>query len=331
MARPRRHSDPARRRLARFAPALALACVAGVARAAEGDAAGALDFSWNAPAPCPSAERVVELAREGLGDLATRGLPAVRARGDVRADEGGGRWRVALRTEGPRGRGERSLEAPTCEQLADEAALVLTLLARTEAERERASERPSGAKGGATGRAAPERSWRALVRAGALVDGGNLPALSFGAGAAAGLVRGAWRVEVAGEYFVPRRRDEGPRLGTGGEVGLAAGGPRACYRPVRPFAGGWEASGCAGGEVGSMWGEGFGLARVKGGSGVWAALTAGAWLNAPLGATPLALRFGGEGGRVVRAPHFDIEGYGRVFEPASWFVRLGLGVEWRSP
>ncbi|HEU4407493.1 MAG TPA: hypothetical protein VFS43_19665 [Polyangiaceae bacterium] len=311
------------------AGALSFVLVLSFARGAgaQGGVGEAIDFSWDAPAYCPSSARVLARAGEELGDLAARPLPRVRARGEVRPAEGEGRWRLSLRTEGPRGDGERALEADSCEQLADAAALVLALLVRSEFERTSA---PEPKRSPAPAPPAGPRL-RAALRLGALVDAGSLPALAPGVGAAVAIARGTLGAEATGAAFFPRREQEGPRSGTGGDIGLAAGGLRACYRPFRPFAGGWDAGGCAGAEVGYVWGEGFGLANAKQGAGLWSGALAGAWVSAPLGGVPFALRLGAEGGRTLRAPYFDIEGYGRVFEPSPWFGRLGLGLEWRTP
>lgn len=318
---------------ARWVAALSLALASARGAWAQRGIEDTVDFSWDAPAYCPSSARVLARAREELGDMAARPLPRVRARGEVRPAEGSeGRWHLLLRTESPRGDGERSLEADSCEQLGDATALVLALLVRSELERA-ATPAPTPAAAPPTPAAPPPSSTpiRGAFRLGMQVDGGSLPALAPGVGAAAALVRDALRGEVTGVLFFPQRKEEGPRPGTGGDVGLAAGGLRVCHRPFRPFAGGWEAGGCAGGEAGYLWGDGFGLANAKQSGGLWAGLLAGVWVAAPLGEAPFALRLGAEGGRTLHTPRFEIEGYGRVFEPSPWFVRLGLGLEWRGP
>ncbi|MCU0682174.1 MAG: hypothetical protein MUF34_07955 [Polyangiaceae bacterium] len=327
---------------ARRGTAFALAATSALAwaqlAAAQGGAGGvrledSVDFSWDAPAYCPSSARVLARAAEGLGDLAGEPLPRVRARAEVRPAEGDGRWHLALRTEGPRGDGERSLEASSCEELADAAALVLTLLVRTEFERAVRPTPPARAEPPASTPAliTPAPHLRGALRLGALLDAGTLPQLAPGLGAAAALLRGPFRAELSGVFFFPQQQSEGPRPGTGGKVGLVAGGLRGCYRPFRPFAGGWEVNGCLGAELGYLRGEGVGLSTVRQGGGVWSALLAGGWVGIPLGEAPVVLRAGVEGGRTLAGPHFEIDDYGKVFEPSSWLARFGLGLEWQSP
>jgi hypothetical protein len=92
----------------------------------EAEATGplALDLEWNAPATCPTGERVTTAIASLLArrvDLDPTG--ALRVRGDVTRVTTG--WHLELSIDAPSGTEQRRLDAIRCEALTDAAALVI--------------------------------------------------------------------------------------------------------------------------------------------------------------------------------------------------------------
>lgn len=104
--------------------AVALVVVSSPARATDGiPHDDPLSLQWLAPAGCPERDAVVARVHRLLGDA--RAAEPLTARGVV--TERAGRYRLALSTQTGDSHGVRSLNAPSCTDLLEPAALVLAL------------------------------------------------------------------------------------------------------------------------------------------------------------------------------------------------------------
>jgi hypothetical protein len=142
-----------------------------------------LDVSWDAPLGCPSREEVIAEAT-----ALVKGEP--RARVEATVEEGPPfRARIVVERDGERG--ERNLEAPTCEALAHAAAIVIAFAM------DRPSQRPPE-RAAVDGVRRPEQDRlqpplrsttpvHAGLAAGAMAEGGILPSVSPGLRVAAHL------------------------------------------------------------------------------------------------------------------------------------------------
>ncbi len=158
---------------------------------------------------------------------------------------------------------------------------------------------------------------------------GLTPGIGAGLLGAAALRGRRWSVGVLGHHWFPR--DTPVVQDTAIRVDLTAGGLQGCWIPQ---AGPLELPLCAGGELGSMSGQGRGP-RVE--SRRARALWAGAHAGIGLAFAPhpvVALRTSVEGIATLRQPAFDLERGGQRTErfrasPAG--VRGALGIELRFP
>ena len=108
------------RSLALGVPSL-LATVLVTSGASALAASDGVDVTWDAPRGCPSSADLQERVTARLP-----GPSAVRARGRVERASSS-TWRLALDIETPSSRGERTIEAPTCDALASSAAVVIAM------------------------------------------------------------------------------------------------------------------------------------------------------------------------------------------------------------
>lgn len=97
---------------------------AGAAFAASARAEAPLDLSWTAPPSCPSREAIIAEVERLLASRAPRSS-RVTARATItkaRAD-----YHLRMVVQGANGERARALDAPTCEELCDAAALILAI------------------------------------------------------------------------------------------------------------------------------------------------------------------------------------------------------------
>lgn len=292
--------------------------VASLSRVDEAHAAepwSQVEVEWSAPEGCPAsgALRLLVVARVPQD-------AAVRARG--RVEHVGELYRLELDVETASGRGERALEAPTCEALASSAAIVIAMSAaavvagpvrgRTH-EEEVAPATP----------AAPPAA-RFLVRGQIIDDSGTLPSLGVGGGLAFGVrIAADVRVEVnANAFGAQDGRVAGTSPARGASFVLLTAGLRACWSLTRRI----EVAPCLGIELDRLAGTGFGAAQNEG-------ATALAWLPEALltlfvpAAGPLGLRAGIGGGVPMSRQSFVITSAGSVHRPAVVAVRAWIGPE----
>jgi hypothetical protein len=322
---------------------IALLVLGGVAHADDELRADAI--TWEAPAECPAAEVVRARVVEHLQREVRPGEVAAT----LRVTRDGKRWRVDMTvTSGDGEGGERSLDAATCGELAESAALILAMTIADVAASADAIAREADASGAAAattvaraddtetppdaeverrygeGRVLepdPPRELDLRVRAAVGGDVGSLPSLSPGLGGAIEIAFGAWSMDLGVQRFATRDALMPGGDGAGAHVGLTTFTARAC---VTGRDGRLRAAGCAGGELTRTRAAGFGFTTGGGPQLgiVWAYRVAGP-VSARLDVTATW--------HAVRATLVEADDHMIVHDPnpVVWRGFTGLEVRWR--
>jgi hypothetical protein len=189
--------------------------------------------------------------------------------------------------------GRRSLEAASCQDLANAAALIIALMIDPNAVAARATSsrpvaappRPPAALPAAQPRPAPEKGSRAVQYfAGLHAAGsyGTLPSIDAGLGGGIGLQGRRWRAELRGTYGL--RRDQkamaAAPAGAYGQFNLAAAVFAGCFNFGRESL---AYGPCADGELGVVSAKGFGVSQGFPANTFWSALGAGGYAAISLG------------------------------------------------
>jgi len=255
------------------------------------DEAGALTFSWQAPAGCPSRDEVsAEIARLLGGSI------RIPRGGDIKASAvvaHGPTWSLAMETELAGRPGRRSLEAASCQDLADAAALIVALMIDPNAVAAHATPLrpvavpppPVEAPPATQPDPAPETKRRAveyLVGIHATGSYGTLPSIDAGLGGGIGLQGRRWRAELRGTYGL--RRDQkamaAAPAGAYGQFNFTAAAFAGCFNFGRESL---AFGPCAGGELGAVSAKGFGVTQGFPANTLWSALGAGGYAAVSLG------------------------------------------------
>jgi hypothetical protein len=245
----------------------------------------------------------------------------------------GGRWHLQLqaseRAAAPEGAHVRELEAASCSELGEAAAVAIAVsiraLGETSAGPKREAPRPAPPRSISpplTNAAPAERSrWRPGLTFGLAADTGDLPDIGVGVMAGATLRRRAIRL-AATLGWIPSRDKLVPGA-PGGQFQLAVGTLDACFVPSW---GSWSVMGCLGGELGAYRATGLEVARPETRTTFW---------RAPRGGLGAALALSGavsvlvQGTAVVpwARPEFVVNGTDRVYRPDPVAVRVGAGLD----
>lgn len=301
--------------------------------------AGELRFSWTAPSDCPSSAAVA--SRVARPEKSTAKDEPLDAEGTVeRKDD---RFRLTLRTKRGDTRGERTLEASTCEGLADATAVVLAVaiappddspdapnptVVRTEAPK--ASIDPSATREADRLSTTSPHESRDLLRehelavgAALTTDTGSLPATAAGGTISVAWTPGRFRLEGLGAFYGSQTRttDAG---NAGADLSLLVFGGRVCWAVLtQPV----EIAPCLGGAASLLSATGFGAKEENFDTGArWATGTAGAQIRFPI-APWVAIRGGVDALAAITRPRFVVEGEGAVHRPSALGLRAHLGAE----
>ena len=325
-----------------FAAVLGLA-VPGPALPASASQEKAFTLSWQAPPDCPSPDEVRAAVARLLGGeirlTAGRDLKATAsvAHGQV--------WSVSIETDFAGRPGRRSLEAASCQDLADATSLILALtidpdvLATRPARPNPPPPPPPSPPApqlplpvATTTRPAPQKqSAPTDLLLGLYAQGsqGTLPAVDVGLGGGVGVAGRRYRAELRAAYGL--RRDQSVNVsappGAYGKFNFLAGTLAGCLNL------GQEAVAfgpCADAEVGWVSAQGFGVSQSLQATKPWLAVGAGGYAAISLGSrwsVPLHLD--------VLAPLlrrefvFNAAVPSRVFQAPAVGVRVNVGVELR--
>ena len=307
--------------------------VVGRPPAVRADAGIAFVFEWRAPDGCPSASAVEEEIAHLLGGPARE-----RARDDLRVQatvERGSLWVVTLETTSKTASGRRTIEAATCQGLANATAFIVALLIDPDAVAARTGKsqghEPPPPPPPAPAEPAPVLRARAtygLLGAAAAGNLGVLPSPDLGFSASVGIVRPRWRIEARAAYH-PRQVQSDALAnppGAYGRFSFIAGTLAGCMTFSRPVL---EIGPCADAEFGAVHGEGIGATHTTSHTSPWVGVGAGGflaikatrWLTFPVHADAIF---------PLWRPHFVFENVqAPIFRSAPVGGRLTAGVELR--
>lgn len=256
--------------------------------------------------------------------------PGVKTRASI--EKVGTRYRATLDIESARSRGERVLEADSCEALAKAAAVVVAMAVAPDREDTKPKAEETAAPAPIEERpvdrdVAPRREERAparfALRADAVADSAMMPGLAAGLGVALGLEPiERLHLELHGALFA--EQEGRVDAGRGATFTLLSGGARACWALTR----GVEIAPCAGLDVGRLGATGFGAQRVADGGAVVVAPEGLVALRVPL-AGPIGLRAGLGVLAPISRQSFVITARGTIHEVPAITVRGFLGPEVR--
>lgn len=258
--------------------AFGLLAVAPKARAQGGHT---VDVAWLAPEGCPPASELRAQIDELLGG--TAGARATEDIGVRATVEQGALWLVTIDTRTAASNGRRTLEATTCQGLANATALIVALMIDPDAVAAHRESEPSPppipppAPVPVAPAPRPARTTFGFVGIAAAGNLGGLPAADAAPAAVLGLVRGGWRGELRFAYGL-RGVSSAPLPaadGAHGKFRFYASTLVGCYVVARASV---ELGPCVAGEVGWVHGEGVDADRPAADNTPWLALGAGGLL-----------------------------------------------------
>jgi hypothetical protein len=333
------------------------------AAAPDAEAAGKVEFIWDAPSECPAPEVVTGKVEALLGGPVdaprTRRVSAIAR---VRRGEDG-RWEMRLYTVTPEETRERDLVDESCETLAEATAIVVATAidptvvvsgdaggARLVAEEDGDADADAdadaddhdhdhdhdraadpGADAGNDPGLVPSVveavGARAIVRGSGGVAFGELSGAAGVASLAVGVMWPRVRVEIGATGMLGRRVELEVEARPRVDLHVWSLGAIGCGVPLTAPV---ELPVCAGLEAGEVLARPRGLDAARAGREPWVAATLGprlAWVPHPA----VALVLGVDLVVPLVRPAFDVEGYGRVARVGPAAGRAMLGIELRLP
>lgn len=274
--------------------------------------------TWEAPGECPDRDAV--LARfTAVTRAAGRELGA-----HARVHREGARWALHLETDDGAQHGERDLSADTCAELVDAAVLILTLA--LDGTGDTPPTPPAAPIVVRAPTVPPVTSARARfgLRLLAGVEVGALPTVAPTVSLGASWQRGLWRVGLDAAWLARGRVERA--AGVGADLDAARVTLRGC---VVSYARRVELRGCAGLDLGVMWGTPFGVRDAVSGSAPWFSARAGlegAW-NVWRGLSLLALF---EGSALLDGPTFALHDGTTLYSlaPNGMLAQAGAEIRW---
>ena len=245
------------------------------------------------------------------------------------ARESVGRWSLNLATiDRERGsRRTRALTAGSCAELADAAAVAITMSIKASAEEgghgRPAAEPPAAAPATPTivvapAAPAPRRASLELSLSG-LVDAGAMPRAAFGLGLAGTLDLQALRLVIEGALFPSQDTHLGD--GAGAELQLVFVAGLACFTND---VGRLKLLACGGGEAGRLTGAGFGVSNPRSRGALWLAGRAELGASFLLGPRLALVASAGAALPALR-PTFELDAT-TVYRPSALTGRATVGV-----
>jgi hypothetical protein len=263
--------------------------------------------------------------------------------GEIRVPEGGDikahavvahgqTWGLAMETELAGRPGRRSIEAASCQDLADATALIIALMIDPDAVAAHATQpRPVAPPPPAQAAPAPQKKPRTiqyLVGIHAAGSQGTLPSVDAGLGGGIGLAGRLWRVELRGTYGLRRdqRAAAPPSAPTNsyGQFNFTAAALAGCFNLGRE---GLAFGPCADAELGVVSAKGVNVSQSLPADTAWLALGAGVYAAVSLGphfSLPLHLDVLAP----LRRSEFVFKNLpGRVFQAPAVGARISAGIE----
>mgnify|MGYP001767723670 CR=1 FL=1 len=283
-----------------------------------------MTLSWQAPTGCPDqASELAEIRRRLAGAARSTAGP-IEARGEIRRDPAG--YVLSLRTAVAGTTGERVLSGPDCQPLGEAAALILAMLINPEAA---AGPAPSPALPPPlpSSPPAPAPPPRCGFGAGveALLATGLLPGWAGGLALHLFYGRGSFQAALQVAGFLSQTVDVPLWTGATASFYRLDSALQVCATTSldRRLGGAL----CVGGALARLHGRSAGIAQPGEASGTWLEASLAPSVHVRLtSATRLRLAADarGLGGR----PDLAIAGLGRVYRPAAFSLRFGLGFDY---
>jgi hypothetical protein len=263
---------------------------------------------WQAPPGCPTPAGFADLVAASAADL--RGLDV-----HVEAAPAASGWHVRVQVRAGEQVLVRELDAASCEEAAEAAVLVVTLLGEDLAPPP-PEPRPRPSPALDPERPARPRPVSLHVGANAGAGRGGLPGTAARAGGWLGVGFHDFRAEFGVDFWPEQRR--ALENGAGADIGLWTTTWRACWSP------GWLKA-CAGIELGALHAGGFGAPFTDTGQEPWQAGLASLglhWKPSPR----LGLGLAAEIARPLRRAVFEAESR-ELFVVEAWNPRLAVWAE----
>jgi hypothetical protein len=247
------------------------------------------------------------------------------------AQRPGGRWHLQLEAREPGGATHvRELDATSCGELGDAAAVAIAVSVRALADAAPPPKPVAAAPGPAVApptvvapagsRPSPAPHWRPALALAVAADAGDLPGTGLNVMAGGALRGRALRLALMLGWVPSRDRATVP----GGTFQLAFGAADGCFAPTWAA---WTLMGCLGGELGAYWAKGINVARPDSRTAFWRAGRASLGAAVALsGSAALVL----QGTAVVpwTRPAFVVTGsQSPVYRPDALALRIGAGLD----
>lgn len=292
----------------------------GTATAQPQHTGASLELAWDAPEACDARTQTLEYVERLVGSPLDGTAGLVRAHAKV-TPRGPGGWQLELAISRSNGNRTRVLDAPTCQEISEAAAVILALA--LEPSLAEATSLGQEAEGPGHAFLPPEASWHLSSGLGPVLALGAVPSPALGGALGLTLMYQRWRVELAGVYVPEQTARSEDHWEAAGRVDLQGGTLSGCYLFLQRSL--VQVGGCVEVESGVIRGQGQ-VDRPKSGGKMWLATGlsgALAWnLTAPFSVVvePALLVPWGR-------PEFVAEGV-RVFQPsfAVGSIRLLLEV-----
>lgn len=313
-----------------------------------------VDLGWHAPSECPDEAA----ARAAIDELLQGRTPPGDRRvvADVAIEPGGRGWRARVRIDDGTSVGERDLEAASCDEVGEAAALIVAMavdprLAGDATPDEPPADEPpiptpppeatdsdteaDGSRGVAIAPAPSppveperERKRRALklfLRAGGGVGFGSVSTVAGVVMLAVALGGHRWRMELDADVWTPRTSPQDDAIGVrvlGWTLGV-----RGCGSPLARKL---EIPLCAGMRAGALHGRGAGPIESRSERSPWITATAGVGLWGWI-APRFALALDVDGFVSITQPAFDLQPSGFTVRAPAGGVRAVFGPVVRLP
>jgi hypothetical protein len=245
--------------------------------------------------------------------------------------QAGGRWHLKLEATDGAAAHLRELDAATCSELGEAAAVAIAVSIRAFAEIAAAPKpaaphpAPVAARSGAppvTNLPVSDRPrWRPGLTFGLAADTGDLPDTGLGVMAGAAVRRRALRLAAALGWMPPR--DTFVPGGPGGRFQLALGAVDACFAPSW---GSWTVMGCLGGELGAYRAIGLEVGRPESRTTLWRAARGGLGAGLAVSST-VGLLVQGTALVPWPRPGFVVNGTDPIYRPEPVAFRISAGLD----
>lgn len=303
-----------------------------------------VEVSWQAPEGCPRAPVVQQAIADNLArDDFTDALADVHVQAEVQG--GDGAWTLSVAVTLPGGTVQRELSAPTCDELATAAGLIIAVAldplrvqevrplpepdplpkawSAPEPEPEPEPEPPSQPEP----EPEPPQRLAGELRGGGQLGLGALPEPRGGAQLGLGMIGRWFRADLSLLYWAPRaiRPFDAVPSNPGARLQQAGAGLRGC---LAPKLGALEPSSCVGLEGGLGWGRGLGVPSPQTTTLPWLTTHAGlelAWVSG----VGIGVFAGVDAQFHLVRPSVRLDGLGQALRVAPVGARVAAGVLWR--